>query len=113
MFLKIEYTWDFCDKNLVQCKIYFANKIVVIGNFFSSKLFFFFFFFCQLTNYVITLRRGRTRIQLILQNYKAQRCAVFLKIPYLSGMKKCSRHADLFVRLFSRAITSEVPPPKV
>ena len=25
-------------------------------------------------------------------------------------MKNCSRHADLFVRLFHRAITSEVPP---
>ena len=34
----------------------------------------------------------------------------FLKIPYLSRMKICSRHADLFVRLFARAITSEVPP---
>ena len=25
-------------------------------------------------------------------------------------MKNCSRHADLFVRLFARAITSQVPP---
>ena len=25
-------------------------------------------------------------------------------------MKNCSRHADLFVRLFARAIISEVPP---
>ena len=25
-------------------------------------------------------------------------------------MKKCSTHADLFVRLFARAITSKVPP---
>ena len=33
----------------------------------------------------------------------------FLKIPYLLRMKNCSRHADLFVRLFARAITSEVP----
>ena len=37
--------------------------------------------------------------------------AVFLtKMPYLSRMKNCSRHADLFVCLFARAITSEVPP---
>ena len=34
----------------------------------------------------------------------------FLKIAYLPSMKKCSRHADLFVRLFVRAIMSEVPP---
>ena len=34
----------------------------------------------------------------------------FLKIAYLSRMKNCSRHADLFVRLFARAIISEVPP---
>ena len=34
----------------------------------------------------------------------------FLKIPYLLRMKNCSRHADLFVRLFARAITSVVPP---
>ena len=33
----------------------------------------------------------------------------FLKISYLSIMKKCSKHADLFVRLFARAIKSEVP----
>ena len=25
-------------------------------------------------------------------------------------MKKCSRHAGLFVRLFARAILSEIPP---
>ena len=34
----------------------------------------------------------------------------FKKIAYLSRMKKCSSHADLFVRLFARAIKSEVPP---
>ena len=33
-------------------------------------------------------------------------------IPYLSRMKNCSRHADLFVYLFPRGITSEVPHPK-
>ena len=37
----------------------------------------------------------------------------FLKIPYLLRMKNCSRYADLFVCLFARATTSEVPPPKV
>ena len=36
----------------------------------------------------------------------------FLKIPYLSRMKNCSRHANLSVRLFARAITREVPPIK-
>ena len=35
----------------------------------------------------------------------------FLKLAYLPSMKNCSRHADLFVRLFARAIISEVPPP--
>ena len=34
----------------------------------------------------------------------------FLKIAYHRSMKKYSRHADLFVRLFARAIISEVPP---
>ena len=34
----------------------------------------------------------------------------FKKIPYLSRMKNCSKHADLFVRLFPGAIISEVPP---
>ena len=34
----------------------------------------------------------------------------FLNIAYLPSMKKCSRHADLFVRLFARAIIREVPP---
>ena len=38
---------------------------------------------------------------------------VFKKIPYLSRMKTCSRHANLYVRLFARDITREVPPPKV
>ena len=47
------------------------------------------------------------------KNYNAQRHAVVLKVPYLLRMKMCSRHADLFIRLFPRAITSEVPPPKV
>ena len=37
----------------------------------------------------------------------------FLKIPYLSRMKNCSRHANLSVRLFARDITRGVPPPKV
>ena len=32
------------------------------------------------------------------------------KIAYLSSMKTCSRHADLFVCLFARAIISVVPP---
>ena len=63
-------------------------------------------FFC-----VVTLWRVRLHPhEQLLQNYKAQRHAVFLKIPYLSRMKNCSRHTDLFVRLFARAITSEVPP---
>ena len=35
---------------------------------------------------------------------------LFILKAYLSKMKKCSRHADLFVRLFARAIISEVPP---
>ena len=29
----------------------------------------------------------------------------FLKIAYLPSLKNCPRHADLFVRLFARAIT--------
>ena len=36
----------------------------------------------------------------------------FLKIPYLLRIKNCSKHANLFVRLFARVITSEVLPPK-
>ena len=36
-----------------------------------------------------------------------------LNIPYLSRLKKCSRHANLSVRLFARNITREVPPLKV
>ena len=52
---------------------------------------------------VITLRCGRTCERLLLRNYKAQ-------IVYLSSLKNCSRHADLFVRLFATAIISEVPP---
>ena len=35
---------------------------------------------------------------------------VCLKMLYLSRMKNCSRHVDLFVLLFARAITSEIPP---
>ena len=31
---------------------------------------------------------------------------------YLSRMKNCSRHADLFVRLFARAIKVRYPHPK-
>ena len=34
----------------------------------------------------------------------------FLKIAYLSSMKNCARHADLFVCLFARAIISKLPP---
>ena len=30
-----------------------------------------------------------------------------LKIPYLLTMKNCSKHADLFIRMFPRAITSK------
>ena len=37
----------------------------------------------------------------------------FKKIPYLSRMKNCSRHANLSVCLFARAITREVPPKSV
>ena len=48
----------------------------------------------------------------LLQNY-LEACCFFKKIPYLSRMKICSRHANLSVRLFARAITREVPPPKV
>ena len=40
-------------------------------------------------------------------------CCFFKKIPYLSRMKNCSRHANLSVRLFARDITRGVPPPKV
>ena len=66
--------------------------------------------------YVVTLRRGRTcpREQL-LQNYKAQRHAVFFLKDTLSieDEKKCSRHANLSVCLFARDITRGVPPPKL
>ena len=51
--------------------------------------------------------------QLLLQMYKAQRHAVTLKIPYLSRIINCSRHADLFIYLFLKAVRSEVPPSKV
>ena len=36
----------------------------------------------------------------------------FLKIPYLSRMKNCSRHANLSVRLFARDITRRYPHQK-
>ena len=49
--------------------------------------------------------------RLLRRNYKAQRHAVFFKkIAHLPSVKNCSRHADLFVCLFARAIISEVPP---
>ena len=35
---------------------------------------------------------------------------ILKKIAYLSSMKNSSRHTDLFVHLFARAIISEVPP---
>ena len=34
----------------------------------------------------------------------------FSKIAYLSSMKNCSRHADLCVYLFARAIISKLSP---
>ena len=69
------------------------------------------FFQMVLVYYGITLRHLRE--QLLLQNHKTQRHTVYIKIPELSWMKNCSRRADLFIRLFPRAITREVPPPKV
>ena len=55
------------------------------------------FFQMVLVYYGITLRCLRPREQL-LRNHKTQRHAgFFLKIPQLSWMKNCSRHADLFV----------------
>ena len=67
---------------------------------------------CQLTDNVVALRRVCTCTrERLLQNYKAQRHAVFLKDTFSIEDENCSRHADLFVCLFARAITIEVPPP--
>ena len=44
---------------------------------------------------------------------KTTRPRDMLFLPYLLRMKICSRHADLFVHLFPRAVRREVPPFKV
>ena len=58
------------------------------------------------------MRRLRVRPpeQLLLQNYKTQRHAAFLKIPYLSRMINCKIDTDLSVRLFPRTTKTEVLP---
>ena len=62
-------------------------------------------------HYVISLQRERLREQL-LQQYKAQRHAVPFKTTLSIEDKKLFK-ACRSVHLFARAITSEVPPPKV
>ena len=79
--------------------------------------FVFFLFLCQLTLWQSLWHRRLRLCEQLLQNNKAQGHAVFfsikipLIIPYLSRMKNCLRHADLFLPLFPRATTNEIPPP--
>ena len=55
----------------------------------------------------------RVRVNNFFSKTTRPRDMLFFKITYLSRMKNCSRHANLFVRLFARDITREVPPPKM
>ena len=73
-------------------------------------------FFCQLTcQYSALLAYTFTSVCTTAcpKLQSPETCCLFLKIPHLLRMKNCSRHADLFIRQFARAITSKVPPPKV
>ena len=49
----------------------------------------------------------------LLQKYRPRDMLLLLKDHYLSRMINRKIHADLSVCLLPRAITSEVPPPKV
>ena len=81
-------------------------------------------FLCQLTCQSADIMSSlcgvgvRVRIRVRVNNFSSKTTRprdvlFFLKIPYLSRMKNCSRHANLSVRLFARDITRGVPPPKV
>ena len=52
----------------------------------------------------------RVRVSDFSETSRPRDILFFQKIAYLPSMKNCSRHVDLFVRLFARAIISEVPP---
>ena len=56
--------------------------------------------------------RRRPREQRLLLNYNTQRHAVFTDTLTIED-EKCSSHADLFVHLFPRVITSQVPTRKM
>ena len=81
-------------------------------------------FLCQLTCQSADIMSSlcgvgvRVRVRVHVNNFfskttRPRDMLFFLKIPYLSRMKNCSRHANLSVRLFARDITRRVPPPKV
>ena len=81
-------------------------------------------FLCQLTckspDIIASLCDVGVHVRVCVNNFSSKstrpRDMLFLlKDTYLSQMKTCSRHVNLFVRLFPRAITfiSEVPPSKV
>ena len=75
-------------------------------------------FLCQLTCQSADIMSSLCGVVIRVNNFSSKTTTprdmlFFLKIPYLSRMKNCSRHANLSVRLFARDIIREVPPPKV
>ena len=68
---------------------------------------------CQSADIMASLCGVRVHVNNFSKTTRPRDMLFFLKIPYLLRMKNCSRHANLSVRLFARAITREVPPPKV
>ena len=75
-------------------------------------------FLCQLTCQSADIMSSLCGVGVHVNNFfskttRPRDMLFFLKIPYLSRMKNCSRHANLSVRLFARDITRGVPSPKV
>ena len=78
--------------------------------------FFFLLFLCQLTCQSADIMSSLcgVGVHVYMNNFSLKttrpRDMLFILKDTLNN---CARHADLFVRLFPRANTSEVPPPKV
>ena len=80
-------------------------KSIAATQFLSNMLFM--YFLCQLTYQSADLSGFSS------ETTRPRDMLFFLKLAYVSRMKNCSRHTDLFVRLFATAITSELlPHPK-
>ena len=109
--------WILVDKNFMQA-VYgnvlmtVAAYLIVVGECFLCQL------TCQSADIISSLCGVGVHVRVRVNNFSSKTTRprdvlFFLKDTLFIEDEKCSRHANLSVRLFARDITRGVPPPKV